>query len=221
MSSSSNKLIIFVILIAVVCSSCVGGGIALWLNRESLFPDTTTPSTSTNQTKGPTGGTTTLNKITFDSSGYTVGKGKIWNRKPLESTGYSNTPSDPEGWPGKATEDADECRKDCVDRSNCTHFGRQKANGKCYLFQSDGDTATDNGYIRGFKNAPGKLYTTSANLGKDLGNTAGKTTQECKNSCDSTTGCLAWASNLTGTKDCQLWGDGTQSDKYQEGAVGL
>ena len=52
-------MIIFVVIIAIVCSSCVGGGVALWLNWDTLFPaDASSPSSNTNQTRGPTGGPT-------------------------------------------------------------------------------------------------------------------------------------------------------------------
>ena len=89
------------------------------------------------------------------------------------------------------------------------------------MFQSDGDTATDNGYIRGFKNEPGKLYTYGY-TGTPLVTTTGKSTQECKNACDSNTACVSWSNKLTGTKDCELYGNASlnSSAEFAEGAVG-
>jgi hypothetical protein len=54
---SSNKLIIVVILIAVVVSSCIGGGVALWMNWESLFPSAPAPNPkpSSGKPPGPSG----------------------------------------------------------------------------------------------------------------------------------------------------------------------
>jgi hypothetical protein len=224
-------VLVLLLLVAFMFSSSIGG--AIWVFRESLFG--TSPSggggttgkgpsqTGPTVTSGPTGISTTLNGVTFDSSGYTVGKGKIWNRSSLQTTGYdkSTAPGAVSDWYGKQTDSADACRKECVDRSACTHFGWHKDEKRCYLFQSDGDSATDNGYIRGFKNEPGKLYT-YGHTNNALETSTGKTTQECKNSCDAKTACVSWDSKLTGTKDCNLKGNASlnSSAVYAEGAVG-
>lgn len=224
-----NKAIILIIILVVafMFSSSIGAGI--WFFRDDLFGTPEAPSTNTNTrtttgSGGPTGsGGTTLNGVSFDSSGYTVGKGKIWNRNSLQTSGYSKstTPGAVSDWYGKTTTDADACRKDCVDRSACTHFGRDTNNNRCYLFTSDGDTETDNGYIRGFKNAPGKLYTPLAYLDEILETKTNVTTQECKNSCTNKTGCLAWTSQVTGSKSCELRGNVPNVPaSFEEGAVG-
>jgi hypothetical protein len=216
-----DKTIVLIIIIAIACmfSSSIGG--AVWYFWDDLVgTPSPSPSTGSSNTQGgPTGTPPTFNGVELDSSGYTVGKGKIWNRSSLQTTGYSKTPSSE--WYGKSMTDPDVCRKECIDSSACTHFGWHKDEKKCYLFQSDGDSATDKDYIRGFKNEPGKLYTYGTTDTK-LETTTGKSAQQCKNACDSNTACKAWFSKLTGTKDCQLQGSASlnASAVYAEGAVG-
>jgi hypothetical protein len=79
---------------------------------------------------------------------------------------------------------------------------------------------TDKDYIRAFKNDTGKLYT-SKYTGDPLETTTDKSTQECKNRCDSNTSCVWWSSKLTGTKNCELYGKAGSPALYAEGAVGL
>ena len=228
--SGNSKIIILVLIVAVLFSSSIGGGVAAWLNWDKLFPsteeDSPSPSTNTNtNTGGPTGGgptggaTVTINGETFDPSGFTVSKGFIANTVQIGTN---------------SIEDINACRDKCINNSECIQFKRS-ADGTCTILKS-GDAANDAVSVAGFKNDGNNLYTKESMIGTyedsasygDASKRVTYTTAQCKNKCATSPSCIAWYhrnsthGDAASKNTCVTFAESNvpAASRYRYGAVG-
>jgi hypothetical protein len=191
-------------------------------NCATVYPRATLSEDGKTATRTCT--TATIAGETFNTTGYTVSRGYIWNRKAL--TGYTPTAAS-----------ISDCRQRCQDDNNCLHFARQQSDGMCYLNETDNSADAagikpDDVHVRGIKKDGTNDYSSPVFINKYYdGSTqtppVKNSLSECMNKCTSNTACVAFSYRTNGhswsdgKRTCILYNSDSQAtNKYQEGFMG-
>lgn len=140
-----------------------------------------------------------INGFQFDSSGYSVGRGDIWD--DLEIGDFTQTNS------------IDECRRRCDSEPTCEYWSRSVDGGRCYIYKPRKPESELVNYTRGLKvNRDGHLYAGRHNLYNTVQNKTHPA--NCITMCNQNDDCISWVHTKEPINTCKLHSNTVNSPQY-------